>query len=184
MKYEVYVWMLTLHSLSLSKSLIYPHVFSELMASMINVHVSPLDFALASLAWLSLVRSAVVSISINHSSYFVELCLLKMTMSCSREFVRYVCFCVAHSVSVYWHTTSPNAVLGLKSVVSWAWKRNSVVPNLGSLCGPVPLLADLLWLLFIVISYLFLLQVCLSLPDCGEGDDWGSHPLLILQKQS
>ena len=104
--------MLVLHSLSLSKSLISSYVFSELLASMTNVHVSPLNFALASLAQLSLVRSAAVPISINHSSNFVELCSLKMAMFCSREFVRFVCFCVVHSVSLYWHTTSQNGPVG------------------------------------------------------------------------
>ena len=104
--------MLALHSLSLSKSLILSHVFLELIASMTTVHVKPLDFALASLDQLSLVRSAAVSISINHSSNFVELCSLKMAMSCSREFVRFVCFCVVQNMSMYWCTTSPNGSVG------------------------------------------------------------------------
>ena len=104
--------MLALHSLSLSKSLISSQVFSELIASVTNVCVTPLDFALASFAQLSLVTSAAVSISINHLSNFVELHSLKMAMSCSREFVRLVCFCIVHRVSVYWHTTSPNGSVG------------------------------------------------------------------------
>ena len=104
--------MLALYSLSLSKFLISPHVFSELIAFMTNVHFNPLDFALVSLAQLSMVRSAAVSISVNHSYTFVESCSLKMTMSCSRKFVRFVCFCVLHSVSVYWHTTSLNCSVG------------------------------------------------------------------------
>ena len=112
--------MLALHSLSLSKSLISSHVFSELIASMTKVWVSPFDFALASLAQLSLVRSAAVSKSVNHSSNFVESCSLKMAMSCSREFVRFVCFCVVHSVSVYWCTTSPNGSVGAGVEVSCA----------------------------------------------------------------
>ena len=104
--------MLALHSLSLSKSLISSHVFSELIASVTKVHVSPLDFALASLPWISLVRSAVVSISVNHFSNFVESCSLKMAMSYSREFVRFVCFCAVHRVSIYWHITSLNGSVG------------------------------------------------------------------------
>ena len=60
--------MLALHSLTLSKSFILSHVFSELIASMTNAWVSPLDFALASLTQLSLVRSATLSKSVNHSS--------------------------------------------------------------------------------------------------------------------
>ena len=91
---------------SLSKSLISSHVFSELMASVTNVWVSPLDFAWASLAQLSLVRLAAVSESVNHSSNFAESCSLKMAMFCSSEFVRFVYFCVVHNVSMYWCITS------------------------------------------------------------------------------
>ena len=54
-----------------------------------------------------------ILILFNHSSNFVELCLLKMEMSWSREFVRFICFCVVHSVSMYWHTTSPNGSVGV-----------------------------------------------------------------------
>ena len=35
-----------------------------------------------------------------------------MAMPYSREFVRFICFCIVHSVSVYWHTTSPNGSVG------------------------------------------------------------------------
>ena len=98
--------MVALLSLSLSKCLISSHVFSELIASVTNVWVSPLYLALASLAHLSLVRSAAVSKSANFSSYFAESCSLKMAMSCSSEFVRILCFCVVHNVLVYWHITS------------------------------------------------------------------------------
>ena len=104
--------MLTLHSLSLSKSLISSHVFSKLIASVTIVWVSPLDFALASLVQLSLMRLAAVSMSVNHSSNFVESCSLKMTMSCSNEFVRFVCLCVVHCVPIYWHLTSLKGSVG------------------------------------------------------------------------
>ena len=149
--------MLALHSLSLSKYLISSHVFSELIASMTNMHVNPLDFALASLAQLSLLRYVAVSISLNHSSNFVEPCLLKMAMSCSREFVRFVCFCVVHSVSMYWHTTPPNGSLGAEVEVDCVLsaRRDSVVPILGGQCSPIPQLAHLLCLLLLVVSCLF-----------------------------
>ena len=114
MKHEVYVWNIALHSLTLSKSLMSSHVFSELIASMTNIHVNPHDFALASLAPLSLVRSAAVSILVNHSSNFAESCSLKMAMSCSKELVRCVCFCVVYSVSMYRSTTSPNGSVGVE----------------------------------------------------------------------
>ena len=87
--------------MSLSKSFISSQDFSELIASETNVRVNPLDLASASLAQLSLVRSAAVFISINHSSNFVESYSLKTVMSCSSELVRFVCFCVVCSVSVY-----------------------------------------------------------------------------------
>ena len=147
MKCKVYVWMLASHCLSLSKSLISSHVFSELIASVTKVWVSPLDFALANLTQLSLVISAAVSKSIHYSSNFVELCSLKTVTSCSREFVRFVCFCVVHSVSMYWHTTSLNGSVGAGVEVSCALsvtERYSAVPILGGLCSPIPLLADLL----------------------------------------
>ena len=64
--------MLALHSLSLYKSLISSHVFLGVIASITNVQVSLLDFALASLAQLSLVRSAAVSKSDNYYSNFIE----------------------------------------------------------------------------------------------------------------
>ena len=112
--------MLALHSLSLSKSLTSSHVFSDLIASVTKVKVSPLDFAMASLAPLSFVRSAAVSKSVNHSSNFVESCSLKMAMTCGKKFVRFIYFCVVHSVSVYWHTTSPNGSVGAGVEVSCA----------------------------------------------------------------
>ena len=67
---------------------------------------------LASLAQLSLVRSAAISKSVNHSSSFAESFSLKMAMSCSSEFVRFVCFCVVHNMTVYWHITSPKVYEG------------------------------------------------------------------------
>ena len=71
------------------------------MTSVTSVHVNPLNLALVSLALLSLVRSAAVSMSINHSSSLVELCSLKTAISCSSELVRFNCFCVVHKVFVY-----------------------------------------------------------------------------------
>ena len=89
-----------MQSLSCSKFFISSQDLSELMASMTNVCVNPLDFALASLAQLLFVRSA-VSISISHSSNFEESYSLKTAMSYSNELVRFVCFCVVLKVFVY-----------------------------------------------------------------------------------
>ena len=50
MKHEEYIWMLALQNLSHSKSFILSPDLSELVASMTNVWVNPLEFALASLA--------------------------------------------------------------------------------------------------------------------------------------
>ena len=83
------------------------------MASMTNVDVNPLDFALASLAVHSYVRSAAVSMSVSHSSNFVESCSLNTAMSCSNEFFRFVCFCVVHKVFVYCHITSLKGSVGV-----------------------------------------------------------------------
>ena len=65
--------MLALHNLGLSKSLISSHDFSKVMTSMASVQVNPFDFALASLAHLSFVRSTAVCTSVSHSPNFDEL---------------------------------------------------------------------------------------------------------------
>ena len=91
-----------------------------LMASVTNVYVFPLDFTLASLVLLSLVRSAAVLMSISHSSSLVESCSLKTAMSCSNEFVRFDCFCMVHKVSVYCHITSPKGSVGVGGGSGWS----------------------------------------------------------------
>ena len=101
MKCEVYVWIFALHSLCCSKSFISSQDLSELIASVTNVWVNLLNLVFVSLAQLSFVRPDAVSIPINQSSNFVELYSLKTAMSCSKEFVRSVCFCVVHKVFVY-----------------------------------------------------------------------------------
>ena len=55
MNHQVYVWISALQSFSLNRSFISSHDLFEVMASVNSVHVKPLDFALASLALLSLV---------------------------------------------------------------------------------------------------------------------------------
>ena len=89
-----------LQSFSLNKSIISSQDLSEVMASVINVWVNPLDLALASLDLLSFVKSAAVSISVSQSSRFVAWCPLKIAMSCSKQIVRFVWFCVVHKVFV------------------------------------------------------------------------------------
>ena len=117
----MYAWMLALHSLSLSKSLISSQDFSELIASVTNVWVIPLDLALANLALLSLVRSAAVSMSVNHSSNFVKSYSLKTVISYSSELVRFTCFCVVHNVFVYWCIASPKGSVGVGVEVGYGW---------------------------------------------------------------
>ena len=90
------------------------------MASVNNVHVNPLNFAFASLAQLSFVKSATVSMSVGHSSNLVELYSLKTAMSCSNELVRFVCFCVVHKVFMYWCITSLNGSVGAGAGGRWS----------------------------------------------------------------
>ena len=41
-------------------------------------------------------------------------------MSCSKDFVRFVCFCIVHKVSVYWHITSPEGSVGVGGGCVWS----------------------------------------------------------------
>ena len=111
--------MLALQSLIHSKSFILSQDLSELITSITNVQVNPLDLSLASLAQLSFVRSAAISISISHSSNFVESYSLKTAMFHSNELVRFVCFCVVHKVSVYWCITHPKGSVGVGEGGGW-----------------------------------------------------------------
>ena len=72
-------------------------------------------------AHLSLVRSAADSISISHSSNFVESYSLKTAMSCSSELVRCVCFCMVHNVLGYWCITSLKGSVGVGVEVGCGW---------------------------------------------------------------
>ena len=90
------------------------------MASVTNVCINHLDFTLVSLALLSLVRFAAVSMSVGHFSYFVESCSLKTAMSCSNEFVKFVCFCVVHKVFVYCCITSAKGSVGVGGGGGWS----------------------------------------------------------------
>ena len=106
-------------SLSHSKSFISSQDLSELIASMTNVWVSPLDLALASLAQHSFVRFPAVSISWPIYN-FVELYSLKRAVSCSNELVRFVCLGEVHKVSVYWYITSPKGSAGVGKGSGWS----------------------------------------------------------------
>ena len=166
--------MLAIHSLSLSKSLISSNVFSELIASVTNVWVIPLDLALVSLTWLSLVRSTVVSKFVNHSSNFAESCSLKTAMSCSSEFVKFVCFCVVYNVSVYWHITSLKDSEGVGvevgCILSMRERFCSSCSMWSSPPAGWPSLASTH-----CYKLLILLSVWLSLPGCCAEGCWGSH---------
>ena len=85
MKHEVYGWILALHILNCSKSFISLQDLSQLITSVTNVWVNALNLAIASLAQLSLLRSAAVSISINQCSNFVESYSLKTVIICCKE---------------------------------------------------------------------------------------------------
>ena len=58
-------------------------------------------------------RSAAASMSVSHSSNFVESFSLKTAMSCSNEFIKFVCFCLVHKVFVSCHITSPKGSIGV-----------------------------------------------------------------------
>ena len=161
-KHMAKVWILALQSFSHNKFFISSQDLSELKASMTNVHVNPFDFALVSLALLSLVRSAAVSMSISHSSSLVESCSLKTVMSCSSELVTFDCFCVVHKVSVYCHITSPKDLVGGGRGGGWsAIKRSCPMQSKVSAGSPSPAsthwcksfislvsVGNLLWLLY------------------------------------
>ena len=76
-------------ALVITDPLFHPKICLKLMASVTNVCVNPLDFPLVSLALLSPVWSAAVSMSVNHSSSLVELCSLKTAISCCSEVIRF-----------------------------------------------------------------------------------------------
>ena len=100
------MWISALQSFNLNGSFISSHDLFEEIASVTSVCIKPCDFALVSLALLSLVRSAAISMSRSQSSNLVESCSLKTGISCIKEFVRLDCFCVEHKVSVHWCNTS------------------------------------------------------------------------------
>ena len=101
MNHVIYVWISALQSFSHNRSLMSSQDLFEVMASVTNVCIKPYVFTLASLAVLSLVRSAAISMSVIQSSNLVESCSLKTGISCRKEFVRLDSFCVEHKVSVY-----------------------------------------------------------------------------------
>ena len=77
------------------------------------------DLACAGLVWLSVVKFAVVSISINQSSNCVESFPLKIVISWSRVLANVVFFGAVHNVSVYcWRTSS----IGSDGAEEWSAK--------------------------------------------------------------
>ena len=106
------MWISALQSFSHNRSLMSSQDLFEVMASVTSVHVKPCDFALESLALLSLVRSVAISMSVSQASNLVESCSLKTGISCSKEFVRLDCFCMEDKVSVDCCITSPRGSAG------------------------------------------------------------------------
>ena len=82
MNCKIYMWISALQSFSLNRTFISSHDLFKEIASLTSVHVRPCDFTLGSLALLSLVRSAAVSMSMSQSSNLVESCSLKTGISC------------------------------------------------------------------------------------------------------
>ena len=77
MNHKVYVWISALQSFSLERSIISSCDLFEEIASVTSVHVKPHEFALASFALLSLVRSAAILMSMSQSSFLLGPCSLK-----------------------------------------------------------------------------------------------------------
>ena len=114
------MWISTLQSFNLNRSFISSHDLFREIASVTSVHVKPWNFALASLALLSLVRSAAVSMSWSQSSNLVESCSLQMGISCIKEFVRLDCFYVEHKV-LCTGITLPQEVQQVQVAVADGW---------------------------------------------------------------
>ena len=131
--------MSTLQSFNCNRSFILSQDLLKVMASVTNIHVNHLDFTLASLALLSLVRFAAVSMSVIQSSNLVESCSLQTGISCSKEFVMLDCFCVEHKVSMYFHITSPRGSAGAGDCGWWTaidrfWSSHCMWPRVSAGC--------------------------------------------------
>ena len=101
--HKIGIWMCecgSWHIFSHNKSLISSQDLPDVIASVIKVCVKPFDLAWASFVLLSVVRSAAVSMCTSQSSSSVALCPLKTDISCSKEFVRLICFWAEHRVFV------------------------------------------------------------------------------------
>ena len=154
MNCEVYVWISALQCFSLNRSFISSQDLFEVMASVTTLHVKPLDFTLASLALLSLVRFAAVSMSVSQSSNLVESCSLKTGMSCSKEFGGWTVFA--------WNTRCPcTTVLLLQEVqqvqVVVADGLQLTDSEVHAVCDPGSQLVALLQLLLFDVNWLFTL---------------------------
>ena len=107
------------------ESLISSQVLFELSAYDISVHISPFDFACASLVLLLPVKSEAILISMSQSSNCEELLPLKIAISCSKVFTKDVFFCAVHKVFLYCCKTPSSGSFGAD--------RQSVRANLLSL---------------------------------------------------
>ena len=96
--------------------------FPDVIASVIKVCVKPFDLPWASFVPLSVVRSAAVSMSTNQSYSSVASCPVKMDISCSKEFVKFVCFCTKHRVFMSCFKNFPRLpFLSLNSLMQVIW---------------------------------------------------------------
>ena len=127
------------------------------MASVTSVCIKPLDFTLTSLALLSLMRSAAVSMSVSQSSNLVESCSLKTGMFSNKEFVRLDCFCIEHKVSVYCSITSPRGSAGAGGVAD-GWQLTD--SEVHAVCSQRSQLVVLLQLLLFDVNQLFPCKCC------------------------
>ena len=178
--------MSALQSFNHNRSFISFQDLFKVMAFVTSVHVNPLVFALASLALLSMVRSAAISMSVSQFSNLVELYSLKTDISSSNEFMKFDCFCQVHKVSVYYCITSPRGSAGAGGCGWWI-----AIKRFWSSCHMQSRVSlNLSWLLYAgssgcltasgspretVASELWVLSLLISV--CSGSSVWISKPL-------
>ena len=124
-----------LHIFRQRESLISSQVLCKVKASDINVLISPLDLACASLVLLSPINSEAVLMSVSQSSNCEESFPFNMGISCNNELSKDVFFSASHKVSVYLFNTSlMGPIEGQSVIANWlSFCSKYFMTSLGSL---------------------------------------------------